>query len=106
MINSNIKISIIFPSYNGENVIHDCLKSVENLDNSIEIELIIVDNNSTDSTVDIIKSFKKINLTLLEQKSNLGFARACNLVVNNAKGEFIFITNQDVSFPEDFLQFY
>ena len=102
MLNSNNKISIIFPSYNGENVIHDCLKSVENLDNLNETELIIVDNNSTDSSIDIIKSFKKINLIILIQKSNLGFARACNLAVNKAKGEFIFITNQDVSFPEDF----
>jgi GT2 family glycosyltransferase len=98
----NIKISIIFPSYNGKKVIYNCLKSVENLENLNEIELIIVDNNSTDSTREIIKTFKTINLILLEQKSNLGFARACNIAVKKASGEYIFITNQDISFPKDF----
>jgi len=102
MINSNIKISIIFPSYNGESLIYNCLKSVQNLDNLNEIELIIVDNNSSDSTIEIIKLFKKNYIILLEQNINLGFAKACNLAVSKARGEFIFITNQDVSFPEDF----
>lgn len=102
MINSNIKVSIIFPSYNGESVIYNCLKSVENLNNLNEIELIVVDNNSNDSTIEIVQSFKKNYIILLGQKSNLGFANACNLAVSKARGEFIFITNQDVSFPKNF----
>lgn len=103
MIANKIKISIIFPSYNGENVIFNNLRSIQNLKNSNEIELLIVDNNSIDSTVDIINSFKNsININLIEQKENLGFAKACNIAVIKAKGEFIFITNQDVAFPKDF----
>ncbi|MHA1294908.1 MAG: glycosyltransferase family 2 protein, partial [Promethearchaeota archaeon] len=101
---SNIKISIIFPSYNGENVIGEMLKSVEDLTNLNEIEIVIIDNNSKDSTREIIKSFNNININLIKQSNNLGFARACNIGVRNANGEFIFITNQDVAFPKDFFK--
>ncbi|MFX1443904.1 MAG: glycosyltransferase family 2 protein [Promethearchaeota archaeon] len=100
---SQIKISIVFPTFNGENVIFHNLLSIKNLNNLIEIEVIIVDNNSTDSTKSIINSFKKdINITLINQNTNLGFARACNIAVSKAKGEYIYITNQDVAFPKDF----
>lgn len=103
MNNSNIKVSIIFPSYNGEDVIHENLKSIKNLANSNEVEIIIVDNNSADSTKEIINSFKnKININFIELNSNIGFAKACNIAVSKAKGEFLYITNQDVAFPKDF----
>ncbi|MFX0139006.1 MAG: glycosyltransferase family 2 protein, partial [Candidatus Hodarchaeota archaeon] len=104
MNNAENKISIIYPSYNGENVIFNNLKSVENLNNINEIKLIIVDNNSSDSTIQIIKSFKNLDISLIEKKQNLGFARACNLAVSKSKSEFIFITNQDVDFPRDFFE--
>lgn len=43
-----------------------------------------------------------ININLIEQEDNLGFAKACNIGVLNAKGEYLFITNQDMIFPQDF----
>ncbi len=102
MSESRVKISIVFPSFNGEEVIYNNLKSIQKLSNLNEIELIIIDNNSNDSTIDIIKSFKDIKINLIEQKENLGFAKACNIGVKKSKGEYIFITNQDVTFPRDF----
>ena len=105
MDSSKIRISIIFPSYYGEDVIYKNLDSIFNLSNSNEIELVIVDNNSKDTTKEVIKSFnKKIKINLIEQKTNLGFAEACNIAVTKAKGEFIYITNQDVAFPEKFFE--
>lgn len=101
IMNSNTpKISIIFPSYNGEKFLYRNLNSIKNLSNLDEIEVIIIDNNSTDSSIEIIQSFKsKIKLNLIRQEKNLGFAKACNIGVLNAKGKYIFITNQDVIFP-------
>ena len=60
MIQPEIKVSIIFPSYNGENEILNNLESIRNLTNSNQIELVIVDNNSSDSTTELIKSFKAL----------------------------------------------
>ncbi len=104
MDDSTIKISIVYPSHNREDVIYENLESIQNLENIQEIEIIIIDNNSSDSTKDIIKSFKDINLTLIELKENLGFAKSINIGATIAKGEFIFISNEDVEYPQDFFQ--
>ena len=98
------KISIIFVTYNAQKVIYKNLKSIENLENLYEIEIIIIDNDSLDSTKNIIKSFKNLNIRLFEQNENLGFARAINLGAQKAKGELLFITNDDVDFPKDFFK--
>jgi len=100
--NSEILISIIFPSFNGEDVLYKNLHSIQNLINLNEIELVVIDNNSEDSTKTFLKSFKELDINFIEQKSNLGFAKACNIGVLHSKGKFIFITNQDVIFPNDF----
>ena len=107
MDDSQIQISIIFPSHDREDVIHANLKSIQNLENIQEIETIIIDNDSKDSTKDIIKSFIRktdINLTLIEKDENLGFSKSINIASKIAKGEYIFITNDDVEFPRDFFQ--
>ncbi len=100
--NSEVLISIIFPSFNGEDVLYKNLHSIQNLINLNEIELVIIDNNSEDSTKTLIKSFKELNVNLIEQDSNLGFAKACNIGVLHSKGKYVFITNQDVIFPSHF----
>ncbi len=102
MKNSNPKISIVFPCYNGEKFLKDNLESIKQLSNIFEIELVIVDNSSNDSSKEIIRTFEGINLHLIEEENNLGFAKACNIGVNYAKSKYIFITNQDVIFPKDF----
>lgn len=103
MDDSNPKISIIFPSYNGEKFLERNLNSIKNLNNLKEIELIIIDNKSKDSSLEIINSYNsEINVKLIKQNNNLGFAKACNIGALNARGEFIFTTNQDVIFPPEF----
>ena len=99
-----IKISIVYPSHDREDVIHENLKSIQKLKNIQEIEIIIIDNDSSDSTKDIIKSFKGMNITLIEKNENLGFAKSINIGARIAKGEFIFISNEDVEYPQDFFQ--
>ncbi len=105
MAKSKPKVSIIFPSYNGEAFLERNLDSIKNLKKSENIELIIIDNNSHDSSVKIIESFKNsLNINLIKESSNLGYAKACNIGVEHAKSDFVFITNQDVIFPSDFFQ--
>ena len=102
MESSSKKISIIFPSYNGEKFLRRNLDSIMGLKNLNEIELVIIENNSSDSSEKIINSYSNsIDINLIKQNKNLGFARACNIGALHAKGEFIFITNQDVVFYPD-----
>ncbi|MFW9971761.1 MAG: glycosyltransferase family 2 protein, partial [Candidatus Odinarchaeota archaeon] len=103
MANLPSTISIVIPSYNGAPCLKKNLESIKSLNNLNEIELVIVDNLSTDSTLSIIKSYENdINIKLIKNDFNEGFAGACNSGVINSEGEFVFITNQDVLFPSDF----
>ncbi|MHA2129298.1 MAG: glycosyltransferase family 2 protein [Promethearchaeota archaeon] len=105
MQNTNPKISIVFPSYNGVKYLKRNLDSIKSLNNLNEIELVIIDNMSRDSSIKVIKSYaKKINIKLIENALNEGFAEGCNSGVQNSEGEFVFITNQDVIFPPDFFK--
>ena len=66
MNNNQTKISILFPSFNGEQFLKKNLESIQNLKNLNEIEVLIIDNNSKDSSIEIISSYKdKINLKLI-----------------------------------------
>ncbi|MHA1764780.1 MAG: glycosyltransferase family 2 protein [Promethearchaeota archaeon] len=97
------KISIIFPIFNGEHFLSRNLDSIKRLINLNEIELILIDNNSKDSSIEIINSYtNSINIKIIKNRINQGFVRACNLGVLISKGKYVFITNQDVIFPSDF----
>lgn len=100
------KISIIFAMLNGEKFLNRCLNSIRELSNVNEIEILIINNNSTDNSLDIIHTYeKKLNIKLINLGKNVGYAKASNLGVQNSKGEFIFITNVDVIYPTpDFFQ--
>lgn len=95
--------SIILPNYNSENYIKKCIDSIlcQTYDN---FELIIVDDMSTDNSVDIIKEYDdpRIKLIELDKKAYNGGTR--NIGVKNAKGEYIlFIDCDDWIFYKDSL---
>ncbi len=105
MKEKNSRISIIFPSYNGERFLRRNLDSILQLPYKENIELIIIDNNSMDNSIKVIESYSKdLQISLYKQATNLGFAKACNFGVQKATGEFIFITNQDVIFTPNFFE--
>ena len=90
------KIYVIIVTFNGKKWIEKCLISV--LNSSVNVQIIIVDNNSTDDTLDIIKKKFK-NIIIVENKINLGFGKANNIGISKALldgGEYFFLINQDV----------
>lgn len=91
----NPKISIVVPAFNVDKYIDVCLNSLyrQTLKN---IEIILVDDGSTDRTSDIISSYcdKDIRFRLLRQQ-NQGTSVARNLGVSNASGEYIFFVDSD-----------
>jgi GT2 family glycosyltransferase len=91
----NLKIFAIIVSYNGRKWIEKCLKSL--MDSSIKVEIIVIDNASTDGTSDIIK-IKFPFVDLIETGENLGFGKANNIGIRKAinKGaDYFFLINQD-----------
>jgi GT2 family glycosyltransferase len=97
-------ISVIFPTFNGWSDTKECLTSVENNTYPKEkLEIIIVDNNSSDSTPRLIrKNFPQV--VLIQQSRNIGFAKAVNVGIKNAKGEYLLITNNDVVFDKSYFK--
>jgi glycosyltransferase involved in cell wall biosynthesis len=90
-----LNLSIIVPAYNVEDYIGDCLESFIPLKDHL-IEVIVVNDGSTDGTVEIVKTFadKFSNFKLLEQP-NQGASAARNLGLSEAKGKYVFFCDSD-----------
>ncbi len=95
------EISIVIVTWNSELFIEDCLKSVLKQIYK-DWELIIVDNGSSDGTVDYIKRIYP-EVILIRNQNNLGFCQANNQGINLAKGRYIFVLNSDVILGDNFL---
>lgn len=98
------KISIIFANYNGGQNPINCLNSIKKLNYPQSLlETIVVDNHSTDGSPKAIeKSFPSVKV--LKQKKNLGFAKGINVGIRKAKSDYLFITNDDVTFEKNSLK--
>ncbi|MFX1277503.1 MAG: glycosyltransferase family 2 protein [Promethearchaeota archaeon] len=100
MVESSPKISIIFAMLNGGKFLKRMFDSIKNLSNLKDIEVLVINNNSTDNSLQIIETYENdINIRLFNQQKGLGYAKASNIGVSNAKGEFVFITMVDVIYP-------
>lgn len=95
------KISLIIPIYNQEKYLEECLNCVLSQTLS-EIEILCINDGSTDSSIDIINEFieKDSRIKLINQK-NQGVAIARNNGIKEAKGEFIAFLDPDDFYPEN-----
>lgn len=101
-----IDISVIIVSYNVKELLAQCINSILSSSKNLKVEIIVVDNNSFDGSINHIKSKFPSNpdIKLIESPVNLGFAKANNLGSRNAKGEYILILNPDTILQEDTLE--
>ena len=98
-----MKISIIIVNWNAKKYILKCLQSIYEIAKDLETETIVVDNNSTDDSVELIKqTFPDVKLICNHQ--NLGFARANNIGINRSRGKYLFLINSDVILLDQCLQ--
>ena len=88
------KVSVIMPSYNTGKYISDSINSVINQTYK-DWELIIVDDCSTDDTVDIIRSFNDERIILLQNEKNSGAAISRNYALRKADGKWIAFLDSD-----------
>ncbi|MDB9374860.1 glycosyltransferase family 2 protein [Nodularia sphaerocarpa] len=90
----NIKVSVIMPAYNTEKYIAKAIESflAQTLDN---IELIIVDDASSDRTVEIAKNFVDARIKILINEKNLGPSDSRNRALKEAKGEWVAVLDSD-----------
>lgn len=97
-------ISVIVPVYNGEKYIKECIESIVN-QKKINIELIIINDGSTDNSHSIIKEYKKkySNITYIKQ-NNHGVVYTRKEAIKYATGEYIMFVDADDYIKEGMLQ--
>jgi len=90
----NIDVSIVIVNWNTARITCDCLESVYQQTKNSVFEVILVDNASSDDSVEMIKD-KFPRVILIENKENNGFATANNQAMAIAKGRYILLLNSD-----------
>lgn len=102
------KVSIIIPVYNSSKYLKECLDSVLN-QTLKEIEIIIINDGSTDSSEKTIKDYVKenTNIIFINNKKNKGIGYSRNIGVSKSTGEYIgFVDSDDTIEPEMFEKYY
>jgi len=95
-----LKLSVVIVNYNVKHFLEQCLNSVIKALAGLEGEIIVVDNNSVDGSIKLLKEkFKDIQL--IANKKNTGFAVANNQAIKIAKGEYVLLLNPDTIVQED-----
>jgi len=97
------KISVLMSAYNHAKFIKESIDSVLNQTYQ-DFELLIIDDNSTDSTFEIIKSFNNHKIKAVKNQQNVGMVLNTNRLISMATGEYIAIINSDDSWHRQKLE--
>jgi len=101
--NKNITLTISIVNWNAGNYIIECLKSIIDTINNVTYLIYVVDNNSTDNSVERIKkSFPHVNI--IENTENIGYSRAHNQVISLAISKYILLINPDCVVTENAIE--
>lgn len=103
------EVSVIIPNFNGEIYLAECLKSLEKsiTKANIKFEIILIDNGSTDNSVAVFKEFvthTKIEYSIIQNTSNLGFAKAVNQGICQSNFNWVLLLNNDLVLSPQWFQ--
>lgn len=98
-----MKLSIVIVNYNVKHYLEQCLYSVCKAIDNLSAEVLVVDNASADGSEEYITT-RFPNVTYIYNKENVGFARANNQAIRQAKGEYVLLLNPDTLLPEQTLE--
>jgi GT2 family glycosyltransferase len=97
-------LSVIILNYNTKDLTVSCIESLlkeykKEIEDK-ELEIVLVDNNSKDTSVPAFKKFG-LQIKLIESSENLGFSNGCNLGASAAKGDFLLFLNSDTEVKDN-----
>jgi len=92
------EVSVIIVTWNGKRYALECLASLRQNSGTVPVEVIVVDNKSSDGTPDEIRR-QFPSVTLICNDANLGFAKANNIGLAVARGRYLCLVNSDVVVP-------
>jgi len=96
-------VSVIIVNWNTRSILRDCLSSVFKQTQGIEFEVIVIDNGSSDSSVQMVETeFSQVNI--IANTENRGFAAANNQGMAVAKGRYVLLLNSDTVILDDVIK--
>ncbi len=95
-----MRVSVVIPAFNEEKNIKKCLEAILNQEEKAD-EIIVVDNNSTDKTIDIVKKYK--NIKIIKEKKQ-GITQSRNTGFNKATGDILIKCDADTLLKGDFIK--
>jgi O-antigen biosynthesis protein len=98
----NVTTSIVIPAYNNYRETYKCLKSISTATDLKNIEVIIIDDTSTDRTPRMLKRIA--GAVVLRNERNMGFIRTCNRGADVARGQYLVFLNNDTVVTSGWLE--
>jgi GT2 family glycosyltransferase len=95
-----MKLSVVIVNYNVRAYLEQCLRTVYEALDGIDGEVFVVDNLSTDGSVELVRD-KFPQVQLIANRENVGFSRANNQAIRVAKGDYVLLLNPDTVVAED-----
>ncbi len=95
-----MKLSVVIVNYNVCAFLEQAIASAQRALQNIDGEILVVDNNSADNSVAMVRA-KFPNVRLIENKDNVGFAKANNQAIKGSQGEYVLLLNPDTVVEED-----
>lgn len=96
-------VSVVIVNYNVKHFLEQVILSVQNASKNLDVELLIVDNNSVDGSTEMMET-KFPDITYIKNEKNVGFSKANNQAMRIAKGKYILLLNPDTIIEEDTLE--
>ena len=96
-------VSIIIPNYNLGDLLYNCIDSIYKNISIKDFEIIVVDNGSTDNSINRVKSNFQ-NVEIISSNSNLGYSGGCNLGATHASGKYLLFLNNDTEHSNEWIE--
>lgn len=96
-------LSIVIPNFNTPQLVLDCIGSILKSQPTLSYEIIIVDNGSTDNSATLLKKINNRKVSVIINKANEGFSKACNKGILKSSGEYVLLLNSDTIVTKDAL---
>lgn len=93
---NDIQLSVVIPAYNEEQIIESVIKEIKEVLSDLTYEIIVVNDGSTDNTAD---KLSKLDIKVINHPVNKGYGRSLLTGIENAKYEWVLITDSDGSYP-------
>ncbi|MBK7252919.1 MAG: glycosyltransferase [Ignavibacteria bacterium] len=90
-----MELSIIIVNYNTHEYLEKCLYSILKYLRKINFEIIVVDNNSTDRSIEKLEE-KFVNVKFYFLNENKGFGAGCNYAAGKSSGKYLLLVNPDI----------